>query len=164
MSSQQTLVLPNDRRQYPFESPAEDSEAPQQSFPKPLNRQETPLERFEKDYLHSIVYRLGKTRDDGHPNKLHVFALQAAMMFLAGAVVFFLAGLCSVVFAPLAIHLAWNDEAKVRNNTIIKLLSTNSEGLTQSDRNFPRCGRSVLYIGLLSYFAFAARIVWTAKA
>ena len=41
-----------------------------------------------------------------------LFALQAPIMLLTFSVMTFLAGLCSVVFSPLAHHLTWDSEAK----------------------------------------------------
>lgn len=43
----------------------------------------------------------------------YVYALQAPIMLLMFAVMTFLAGLCSVVFSPLARNLGWNGDAKV---------------------------------------------------
>ncbi|OQU99756.1 hypothetical protein CLAIMM_05343 [Cladophialophora immunda] len=42
-----------------------------------------------------------------------VFSLQAPIMLLTFSTMTFLAGLCSVVFSPLARDLRWNDEAKI---------------------------------------------------
>lgn len=42
-----------------------------------------------------------------------LFALQAPIMLLMLSVMTFLAGLCSVIFSPLAHDLAWNANAKM---------------------------------------------------
>ena len=114
--SQQSLILPNDAKLNTTEDPSDERKpaAPQRTISH-LSRQESKLEQNERDYLNTVIYRLSKTHDKGWPNKLHVFALQAPMMFLSWCVVFFLAGLCSVIFGPLARQLAWNDDAKVRS-------------------------------------------------
>ena len=66
----------------------------------------------DEDEARSIQDRL---RKDGayEVKRRWLFALQAPMMLLTLSVMTFLAGLCSVIFSPLAHHLAWNSEAKV---------------------------------------------------
>lgn len=84
----------------------------------------------EKLYLQAVVKRLCDTRQDDRPNRpsrpntFLVFALQAPIMLLTLSVLSFLVGLCSVVFAPLANHLAWDDNAKVNNDIRILIADT----------------------------------------
>ena len=120
MGSQQLLILPNDKRQYPVDKMANHSASMSQQFsPNALTKHSSALEEDDKTYLKAVLERLCTTGDSDYPNKLHIFALQAPIMFLSGSVVFFLAGLCSVVFAPLAQNLAWDGNAKVRTTYIV---------------------------------------------
>ena len=116
MGSQQLLVLPNERSQYPSEGTVNDSVLPQMRFSSSMRRSDSELDEYEKQYLRSIVARLRASSHDGGPNGLLVFVLQAPIMLLSFSVVCFLAGLCSVVFAPLGKHLVWGDDAKVRSS------------------------------------------------
>ena len=75
---------------------------------------ERPLNRSQKESLRHVWERLARSRgEDGKPSGLQVVALQAPLMVLSLAVLAFFAGLCSVIFAPLAQQLVWNDDAKV---------------------------------------------------
>ena len=47
------------------------------------------------------------------PSHMVLFALQAPLMCLTYSIVFFLAGLASVVLSPLAVSPGWNAQAKV---------------------------------------------------
>ena len=67
----------------------------------------------EKQYLRKVVERLRVRSHEDRPNVFQVYALQAPIMLLASSVTAFLAGMCSVVFAPLASQLKWDDDAKV---------------------------------------------------
>ena len=65
----------------------------------------------------AIQKRLTKQADGRGAVELRarfVFMLQAPIMMLMFSVMTFLAGLCSVVYSPLAQNLQWNDDAKVR--------------------------------------------------
>ncbi|MCJ1460343.1 hypothetical protein MMC28_010723 [Mycoblastus sanguinarius] len=107
MGSQQLLVLPNEKLQ----DSDEDFETSTALDSK--DRYDRELKESEKQYLQAVVKRLRDTRHDDRPNVFLVFALQAPIMLLTLSVMAFLAGLCSVVFAPLANHLAWDDNAKI---------------------------------------------------
>jgi hypothetical protein len=61
--------------------------------------------------LVSFIARLSS--DEGRPKSKYVFALQTPIMLLTLSVLAFLAGLCAVVYSPLASRLAWDDNAKV---------------------------------------------------
>lgn len=50
---------------------------------------------------------------DGEPKARYLFALQAPIMLLTFSVMAFLAGLCAVVYSPLATRLVWDENAKV---------------------------------------------------
>ena len=118
MGSQQLLVLPNEKLQ----DSDEDFETSTALDSK--DRYDRELKESEKQYLQAVVKRLRDTRHDDRPNVFLVFALQAPIMLLTLSVMAFLAGLCSVVFAPLANHLAWDDNAKVCVDTPILIDST----------------------------------------
>ena len=107
MGSQQMLVLPNERRQDVDEGTGT------ALVLKMVDTNDTQMEISENQYLQAIVKRLCETHRHGRPNTFQVFALQAPMMLLSLSVVAFLAGLCSVIFAPLATKLAWDGNAKV---------------------------------------------------
>ena len=109
------LLMPDEKRQ----DPRGGMQAAEQMLSKPAdNRHDSKLEDAEKLYLNEVVSRLCNTRRDDRPNHLQVFALQAPIMLLSMAVLSFLAGLCSVIFAPLAKRLAWDDDAKVRASSL----------------------------------------------
>ena len=72
---------------------------------------QTDIER-DKD-LARLVQRKIKGRSRDGLNNLYVYALQTPIMLLTFSVMTFLAGLCSVVFSPLARNPAWTSEAKV---------------------------------------------------
>lgn len=112
--SQQLLVLPNESRQYTRDGMGNSQPLPQQVLSEPSNRPVAELEESEKLHLLAIAKRFRETRRGDRPNTLQVFALQVPIMLLALAVVTFIAGLCSIVFAPLAIQAVWDDNAKVR--------------------------------------------------
>ena len=101
---------------------------PQQVLLKPVDRRDSELEESEKRYLQAILKRLRNTRRDDRPNNLHVFALQAPIMLMSLAVVAFLAGLCSVVFAPLAKQLVWDDNAKVHIEPMVLIKNMLTHG------------------------------------
>lgn len=67
----------------------------------------------EKLYLQAVVDRLYETPHRDRPNTYIVFALQAPITLLAASVTAFLAGMGSVVYAPLADKPLWGDNAKV---------------------------------------------------
>ena len=113
MGSQQLLVLPNDRRQYPHEGTVNDAALSKQDSRDFVRRSDSELEQAEKAYLKAIVNRLHSASRDEGPNKLQLYVLQAPIMLLSSSVVAFMAGLCSVVFAPLGRALSWGDDAKV---------------------------------------------------
>ena len=77
------------------------------------------LKESEEQYQQAIIKRLRDTRYDDRRNSFLVFALQAPIMLLTLSVMAFLAGLCSVIFAPLASPPVWDDEAKVCVDTPI---------------------------------------------
>ena len=107
IGSQQMLVLPNERPHHSdgdFESStAFDSK----------ERCDRELKESEEQYQQAVIKRLGDTRHGDRPNSFLVFALQAPIMLLSLSVMAFLAGLCSVIFAPLANSPVWDDNAKV---------------------------------------------------
>ena len=113
MSSQQLLALPNRAIDTFHEKAVVASTLSQQSVPQPLTTSDSQLADKEKQDLDEIVDRLCTTYHTGEPNRLHVYALQVPIMLLTMATFAFFAGVCSVVFAPLAKHLAWDDNAKV---------------------------------------------------
>ncbi|KPI39938.1 uncharacterized protein AB675_11377 [Cyphellophora attinorum] len=63
-----------------------------------------------REELVSFIARL--SNDEGGPKSKYVFALQTPIMLLTFSVMAFLAGLCAVVYSPLAARLAWDDDAK----------------------------------------------------
>ena len=67
----------------------------------------------EQEYQKKVIDRLHKTTYHGRPNPFLIFALQAPIMLLSLSVMAFLAGLCSVVFAPLSSEPVWDENAKV---------------------------------------------------
>ncbi|KAL8721932.1 MAG: hypothetical protein Q9225_001488 [Loekoesia sp. 1 TL-2023] len=107
MGSQQLLVLPNERL-YESDKDFETSTALESK-----DRYDRELKEYEKQYQQAVVDRLRDTRHGDRPNPFLVFALQAPFMLLSLSVIAFLAGLCSVIFAPLAIQPVWGDNAKI---------------------------------------------------
>lgn len=68
-------------------------------------------EQLSTGVIDGIRYRL---RDkNGKVKRRYIYALQAPLMLLMLSVMTFLAGLCSVIFSPLARNLTWNADAKV---------------------------------------------------
>ena len=106
MGSQQLLVLPTPEPQNADEG-AKTSISPEV---KQKNNREQ--DSSELQHLQAIVVRLRDTYKE-RPNTFQIFALQAPMMLLMLSVVSFLAGLCSVILAPLAKNLEWGDNSKV---------------------------------------------------
>ena len=84
----------------------------QQILLLPETRAEGCYSDRDEDEARSIRDRLRKD-EANEVTRRWVFALQAPMMLLTLSVISFLAGLCSVIFSPLAHHLTWNSEAKV---------------------------------------------------
>jgi len=81
-----------------------------------------PREKFEKsqnddkqdlDLAVSVQEKIRGRSLDGL-NSFYVYALQTPIMLLSFSVMTFLAGLCSVIFSPLTINVAWNSDAKVK--------------------------------------------------
>ena len=101
MGSQQLLVLPNDR---PLGSEEE----------SPMGEKDGREPGESETQLEAVIARLRNTSHDNHPNAILIFALQAPIMLLTLSVLAFLVGLASVIFAPLARQLVWDDSAKVR--------------------------------------------------
>ena len=116
VGSQQMLLLPTER---PHES---DEDLENSTTLDSKDTYDKEMRENEKLYLQAVVKRLCDTRQDDRPNRTSrpntflVFALQAPIMLLTLSVLSFLVGLCSVVFAPLANHLAWDDNAKVSSD------------------------------------------------
>ena len=138
MGSQQLLVLPD-------EAPS-DWDASVESN----DRYAKEMKESEKLYLLAVVGRLRERLRDDRPDSFQVFALQAPLMLLTSSVMAFLAGLCSVVFAPLANQPGWNDNAKVccytlSSSTICQLLGT--------DRGCFRRGRHRMHRRFLQFLA-----------
>ena len=81
-----------------------------------------PETKAEGNYSEQDEDEAGRIRDKLRKDEAHdgayevkgrwLFALQAPIMLLTFSVMTFLAGLCSVVFSPLAHHLTWDSEAK----------------------------------------------------
>lgn len=77
-----------------------------------------PETKAEGNYSEQDEDEAGRIRDKLRKDGAHevkgrwLFALQAPIMLLTFSVMTFLAGLCSVVFSPLAHHLTWDSEAK----------------------------------------------------
>ena len=72
----------------------------------------------ETDYRQAEIVRrkmAGSRR--GEVNYLYIYVLQTPLMLLVFSVLIFVAGLCATVFSPLAYELAWDDDAKVRDDT-----------------------------------------------
>ncbi|KAL8794207.1 MAG: hypothetical protein Q9182_007628 [Xanthomendoza sp. 2 TL-2023] len=109
--SQQMLVLPQERLPDSDEDPDKGSESSAAS--KSKDRYNKGLKEEDEQHLQAVLKRLRDTSRNHRPNAVLVFALQTPMMLLAGSVVTFLAGICSVVFAPLAIQPVWSDKAKI---------------------------------------------------
>lgn len=119
LASQQMLVLPNrtlgDSHDTNTVAVISSSVLPQQPLPPVLPVLDVKnIEDRERRDLDAMICRLCTTHHAGKPNGLHVFALQAPMMLLTIAAFSFFAGVCTVVFAPLAEHFVWGDEAKAR--------------------------------------------------
>ncbi|KAL8745594.1 MAG: hypothetical protein Q9190_002277 [Brigantiaea leucoxantha] len=108
MGSQQLIVLPDERPQ----DLDEDIETSTATDSK--DKFDKLMRESEKQYQRVVIKRLREISHGDRPNNFLVFALQAPLMLLTLSVMAFLAGLCSVVFAPLATRLAWDDDAKVR--------------------------------------------------
>lgn len=71
--------------------------------------------------LSAFVHRVQRTRD-GKLKAKYLFALQAPIMLLTLSVLAFLAGMCSTIYSPLAVKLAWDDAAKV-SVVVVMLIS-----------------------------------------
>lgn len=102
------LVLPGER---PHDS---DEEFDTSTGLDSKDRHDREGKEFDKQYLQAIVRRLRDTRHQDRPNPFLVFALQAPIMLLTLSFMAYLAGLCSVIFAPLALQPVWGDNAKVQ--------------------------------------------------
>lgn len=102
------LVLPGER---PHDS---DEEFDNSTGLDSKDRHDREGKEFDKQYLQAIVRRLRDTRHQDRPNPFLVFALQAPIMLLTLSFMAYLAGLCSVIFAPLALQPVWGDNAKVQ--------------------------------------------------
>ena len=99
LGSQQMLVLPKERSLVEIDGELKD---------------------YDEQYLQAVIARFrGPGRDSHRPNRLQVAALQAPFMVLSLSVLAFLAGMCSVVFAPLARAPVWGDNAKVSGNAAV---------------------------------------------
>lgn len=105
--SQQMLVLPGEK----LEESDDDFETSTGLDAK--DRYQRDLKQSDRLYLDKVVERLQTTRRGDRPNSFLVFALQAPLMLLTLSVITFLAGLCAVVFAPLASKPEWGNNAKV---------------------------------------------------
>lgn len=84
-------------------------------------------EEHHKHWYHSLPYshhhqELQINKRHERPSHLVLFALQAPIMCLTYSIVFFLAGLASVVLSPLAQNPGWNPEAKVSVRRIAHLI------------------------------------------
>lgn len=75
-------------------------------------------EKKTRQQLVSFISRLQD--DEGGPKTKYVFALQTPIMLLTFSVMAFLAGLCAVVYSPLAANLAWDANAKVSQTVTSK--------------------------------------------
>jgi hypothetical protein len=74
------------------------------------------VQSFSIEQLEDIKSSLTASKKDDadqHPSWYMLFVWQCPTMLLGYAVVFFLAGFCSVVLSPLAQNPRWNDDAKV---------------------------------------------------
>ena len=98
MGSQQLLVLPSIQ----------------------INKDDHELEEDYRAQLNDIVERFCRTPYANRPNHFHVTALQMPFMVLSFSVLAFFGGLCSIIFAPLAKHMIWDDDAKVRITFILR--------------------------------------------
>ena len=113
--SQQLLVIPNEKLQRPGDN--------HNKLPAP-DLKDRDKKESERLYQQAIIERLRDKEEKDRPNTSLVFALQAPMMLLSLSVVAFLAGLSSVIFAPLATKPVWDDNAKLcRMPWIIHLLT-----------------------------------------
>ncbi len=65
------------------------------------------------DDVSVFVQRVQKSSGRGTLRAKYIFALQAPIMLLTFSVLAFLAGMCSIIFSPLAQQLEWNSDAKV---------------------------------------------------
>ena len=144
--SQQMLVLPGER---PHES---DEEFDTSTGLDSKERHDREGKEFDKQYLQAVVRRLRDTRHDDRPNPLLVFALQAPIMLLTLSFMAYLAGLCSVIFAPLALQPVWGDNAKVRLTTPPSSITSQPVGTDCGlfRRNWfcvYRCFRHCLFLG-----------------
>ena len=140
------LVLPGEK---PHDS---DEEFDTSTGLESKDRHDKEGKEFDKQYLQAVVRRLRDTRHEDRPNPLLVFALQAPIMLLTLSFMAYLAGLCSVIFAPLALQPVWGDNAKVWLNTLpssIKGQLVNTDcSLFRRDRVFVyRCFRDCLLLG-----------------
>ena len=159
LASQQMLVLPNRTLKDSNDTAVAviSSVLPQQQIPPPLPVSDTDIEEREKRDFDAMIDRLGVTHHSGKPNWLHVFALQAPIMLLTFAAFFFFAGVCAVVFAPLARHLIWGDEAKA---SISELTTGTGFSLTGiADRDICGIHRAVLDWHFLSDLVVDAWLV-----
>ncbi|KAF2166951.1 hypothetical protein M409DRAFT_54712 [Zasmidium cellare ATCC 36951] len=110
--SQQLLLLPREKPQSLFAQSSSTRNLAQQHILEEGLVGDVHAEAEERAYLEKVVEVMCIRRREDRPNNLQVFALQMPLMLLSLAVVMFLAGICSVVFAPLARDLAWNGDAK----------------------------------------------------
>ena len=105
--SQQLLLLPNDRH------PESDDDFETATAMESEDGYDGKVKETEMKHLQAVIDRLRDTRCDDRPNRILVFALQAPFVLLTLGVIAFLAGLGSVVFAPLANRPVWGDDAKI---------------------------------------------------
>ena len=122
MGSQQLNLLPNEK---PHDSDEEFETSTALDSKDSYDRQ---MRESEQEYLQAVVKRMCNSSQDNRlgrpnrPNSFLVFALQAPIMLLTLSVMAFLIGLCSVVFAPLAMHAGWDDNAKVCSSVQYSLI------------------------------------------
>jgi hypothetical protein len=128
-------------------------------LPKPIHGDfvDDREKRLRVESLGNLVRRLQRRSDGAGLKTKYIFALQAPIMLLTFSAMTFLAGVCSVVYSPLAKRLAWNDESKVspclarfRQWLIATSRSRWSSQLAASSRlpcSQPRLASSMLYSG-----------------
>lgn len=78
-----------------------------------------PLEDDDDTDWERVRQRLmvqGSRTGELKPRLKMLYVWQEPLMMLGYAVIFFLAGLMSHVFSPIAMHPSWNDDAKVSQN------------------------------------------------
>ena len=144
--SQQMLVLPGER---PHDS---DEEFDTSTGLDSKDRHEREKKESDKQYLQAVVRRLRDTRHEDRPNPLLVFALQAPIMLLTLSFMAYLAGLCSVIFAPLARQPVWGDNAKVQliaspSSIVSQLVGTDCSLFWRNWFAVYRCFRHCLLLG-----------------